>query len=370
MVHKKTITAASLVQDGHPMATQSVLADFAWKRDSTGSETQTLYFHLENGCVGFVQIAWVFLTLKATIETNATFFVPGHPCVFETHNGHNLKVAKDSLGYECKGLQMSWNKDHSRLSVKYTAGRERKASGVAASFEFVRKSDGYKIGDGKNYIGEGTAAHYFYPAGEITAQGEINGAKFESKGSAMFIHAHSANIMPYNVGAEWNMIFFVGHPESMPKDKRNAESASTYHVLQYETPESYGSVHCSNAGLTQENKLKAVLWDTKVEHHELTKDENGSGYDIPKNIIFTSTGKTVDGKKARVVFDARPTQRLHDIDVLHEMPFVVRRLVQALITKPFVFERYEETAKVRVEIEGEEPYVLEGVAFHELTLMK
>ncbi|KAJ2502861.1 putative cell survival pathways protein [Coemansia sp. RSA 1972] len=214
------------------MATRAVLPDFAWKRGSTGSETQTMQGPLV--------------------------------AIGQVHGG-------------------------------------TRAQGVAASFDFVRKSDGYKIGDRKNYIGE------------ITAQGEINGAKFESKGSAMFIHAHSANIMPYNVGAEWNMIFVVGHPESMPKDKRNAESASTYHVLQYETLKSYGSVHCSNAGLTQENKLKAVHWDTKVEHHEMTKDENGSGYDIPKHLVFTSMGKTVDSKKARVVFDARPIQRLHDM---------------------------------------------------------
>ncbi|KAJ2379103.1 hypothetical protein H4S02_007193, partial [Coemansia sp. RSA 2611] len=151
MVNKKTITAASLVHEGHPIATQAVASDFAWQRDSTGSETQTMYFHLENGCVGFVQIAWAYLAMTTTVETNAMFYVPGHPCVFETHNGHHLKVKKESLEYECKGLKMTWSEGHSRLQVKYTAGRERSASGVAASFEFVRKSDGYKIGDAKNH---------------------------------------------------------------------------------------------------------------------------------------------------------------------------------------------------------------------------
>ncbi|KAJ2144276.1 hypothetical protein IW136_001405 [Coemansia sp. RSA 678] len=100
-------------------------------------------------------------------------------------------------------------------------GRKRKALGVAALFEFVRKSDEYKIGDRKNYIDEDTSVHYFYPVGEITAQGEINGAK----GSAMCIYAHSANTMLHNEGAKWNVIFFVGHPETMPKDKCNAASA-------------------------------------------------------------------------------------------------------------------------------------------------
>ncbi|KAJ2296112.1 hypothetical protein IWW55_005216, partial [Coemansia sp. RSA 2706] len=80
MVNKKTITAASLVHEGHPIATQAVASDFAWQRDSTGSETQTMYFHLENGCVGFVQIAWAYLAMTTTVETNAMFYVPGHPC--------------------------------------------------------------------------------------------------------------------------------------------------------------------------------------------------------------------------------------------------------------------------------------------------
>ncbi|KAJ2797644.1 putative cell survival pathways protein, partial [Coemansia guatemalensis] len=329
MVQKKTITAASLVQEGHPIATQAVPADFAWLRDSTGSETQTLYFHLENGCTGFVQLAWAYLALTTTIETNAMFYLPGQPCVFESHNGHHLKVKKGSQEYECKGLAMSWDKDHTRLSVKYTAGRERSPQGVTATFEFVRKSDGYKIGDGKNYIGDGTAQHFFYPAGEVTAQGEIGGTKFESKGSSMFVHAHSGNIMPYNVGAEWNMVFFVGHPESMPEDQRTTANSSTYHVLQYTTPKSYGSASCSNAGLTDSNNLKAIFWDTQVVHNDLVEDKNGSGYSLPEHIMFTSTGKTVDGKAAKVTYDARPTQRLHDIDVLHEMPYVLRRIVQA-----------------------------------------
>ncbi|KAI9477590.1 putative cell survival pathways protein [Coemansia sp. RSA 989] len=370
MVHKKTITAASLVHEGHPIATQAVPADFAWKRDSTGSETQTMYFHLDNGCVGFVQIAWAYLALTTTVETNAMFYVPGHPSVFETHNGHHLKVKKDSLEYECKGMQATWAKDHSKLSVKYTAGRERSPQGVAATFEFVRKSDGYKIGDGKNHIGEGTAAHYFYPTGQVSAHVEINGEKFDSMGSAMFIHAHSGNIMPYNVGSQFNMCYFVGHSEDIPQDKRTSENASTFHVLQYRTPASYGSVECSNAGFTQENQLKAVLWDTKIEHRDFVKDENGSGYELPKHVIFTSTGKTVDGKNAKLVFDSKPTLRLQDIDVLKAMPYVVRRLVQALITKPFIFERYEDNAKVQVEIEGQDPQVFQGVAFHELTQME
>ncbi|KAJ2704537.1 putative cell survival pathways protein [Coemansia sp. IMI 203386] len=367
MGYKKTVTAASLVHEGHPIATQAVPKDFAWLRDSTGSETQTMYFHLDNGCVGFVQIAWAYLAMITTIETNAMFYVPGHKCVFETHNGHTLKVSKDSYEYGCKGLSMAWNKEHDKLNVKYTAGKERNAKGVAATFEFVRKSDGYKIGDGKNHIGDGTAAHYFYPTGEVIAKGEINGEKFESKGVGLFIHAHSGNIMPYNVGAEWNLSFFTGRRENASPDSKER---STFHLLQYLTPESYGSVNCSNAGLTEDNQLRAIFWDTTVEHKELTKDENGSGYEIPKRVIITSKGKTTDGKPVTVTFDARPSYRLHDIDVLHEMPYVVRRLVQALITKPFIFERYEENAKVTVAVEGEDPYALVGVAFHELTMVK
>ncbi|KAJ2722426.1 putative cell survival pathways protein [Coemansia sp. Benny D115] len=364
MVHKKTITAASLVHDGHPIANQAVPKDFAWRRDSTGSETQTLYFNLENGCSGFVQIAWAFLTMLTTIETNAMFYMPGHKCVFETHNGHNLKVKKDSDEYECKGLAMAWDKDHKKLSIRYTAGRERSEKGVTATFEFVRGSEGYKIGDAKNYIGEGSAAHYFYPAGEVTASGEINGERFESRGVGLFIHAHSANIMPYNVGAQWNMCFFTGHRQDAP------QVPTTFHVLQYETPESYGSVNCSNAGLTESNALKAVFWDTTVEYRDLVKDENGSGYSLPKRVVFVSKGKTVEGKGITVTFDAQPDRRLHDIDVLHEMPFLLRRIVQALITKPFIFERYEKESTISVAIEGEQPYTMVGSAFHELTLMK
>ncbi|KAJ1940495.1 putative cell survival pathways protein [Linderina macrospora] len=364
---KKTITAASLVHDGHPIATQAVPKDFSWLRDSTGSETQTLYFHLENGVVGFVQIAWAYLALTTTIETNSMVYVPGHDCVFETHNGHHLKVGKDSQQYECKGLAMGWNSDYTKLTVKYTAGRERSSKGMSAQFEFKRTADGYKIGDGKNHIGDGTAAHYFYPAGTVTADCEIHGKKFKASGVGLFIHAHSGNIMPYNVGAEWNMSFFTGQRSDKLDGPRDTD---TFHVLQYTTPESVGAVNCSQAGLTRDGKLHAVFWENQIEFHERHKDPNGSGYKIPDRVKITSVGKTVDGKTVKATFDARPSKRLHDIDVLGEMPFVIKRLVQALITKPFIFERYEENAKITVEIEGEEPYEIVGSAFHELTLME
>ncbi|KAI7826359.1 Svf1-like-domain-containing protein [Kickxella alabastrina] len=280
---------------------------------------------------GFVQIAWVYMAMVTTIETNAMFYVPGHKCVFETHNGHSLKVRKDSDEYECKGISVAWDAEHRDLKVKYTAGKQRNAKG------FMRKGDGYKIGDGKNHIGEGTAEHYFYPTGDIKVEGEINGEAFQSQGV-------------------WNTVFFAGKREDAPAE---ASERDTFHILQYETPASFGSACCSNAGLTEAGNLKAVFWDTTVEHMDMVKDENGSGYSVPKRILFTSKGKTTDGKPVTVTFDAQPKTRLHDIDVLHEMPYVVRRLVQALITKP-----------ITVAIEGEQPYDLVGVAFNELTLMK
>lgn len=368
MAHKKTITAASLVHDGQPIATQAVPQDFSWQRDSTGSETQTLYFNLDNGLAGFVQIAWAYLALTTTIETHGMFYVPGQPAVFELHNGHNLKVKDSSYHYECKGLSMAWDPTHTKLKTRYTAGKERDAAkGAMTEIEFERQCEGYKIGDGKNHIGSGTVAHHFYPTGTIKMRGEVGGHKFESSGIGMFIHAHSANIMPYNVGVEWNMVFLTGHREG----KDTEENRASFHVLQYMTPASVGSVNCSNSGLTEGNKLRAVFWDTKVEHFEKAKDtEGGSDYEVPARVVFTSTGKTVDGKAAKVVFDARPTKRLQSIDILGEMPYVIRRLVQALITKPYIFERYVENAKATVEIEGEDPYTIVGAAFNELTLMK
>ncbi|KAJ2841719.1 putative cell survival pathways protein [Coemansia erecta] len=176
--------------------------------------------------------------------------------------------------------------------------------------------------------------------------------------------------MPYNVGAEWNMVYFIGYREGTAEDQKKAANSFTYNVLQYETPANAGSVNCSNASLTESSKLKAVLWDTIVEHFDEELDPNGSGYEIPKRLVYTSVGKTTDGKKIKVTFDTNPAMRLHDIDVLHEMPYVIRRLVQALITKPFVFERYDGDSKVVVEIEGEEPFNVYGVSFNELTLMK
>ncbi|KAJ1912796.1 putative cell survival pathways protein [Mycoemilia scoparia] len=354
----KTIPASQRVPEGVPTANTTTHEDFVWSCKSTGSETQTLYFRFNSGIWGFIQIAWGYIAVSPTIQSNAMFYVPGDGNAFETHNGHKLKIAKDGVSSDVHGVSMKWDENMEKLIVDYTIGKKYNIKG---HFVFERTDHGFKIGDGKNIVGPGTVQHSFYPCGKVKANMIIKGKPYEETGTGFYIHAMSADIMPYNVGQEWSFTDFVSDDKANP---------TTFQLLQYITPARFGGTLCTQAGLQIDGKNYAVFWDNNVKLEDNVKD-NKSGYQIPKQIIYEANGEILkDKKKIKVTMDCRPDVFLQRIDVLYELPYFVKIAVQTLITNPFIFQWLELKSTMKIEVEGEPEKVLTGSSFHELTLMK
>ncbi|KAJ1673014.1 putative cell survival pathways protein, partial [Spiromyces aspiralis] len=322
--------AIQRIPEGGAIYNSTIVEDFAWKCKSTGSETQTFYFHLGNKIFGFIQIAWGYIAVSPTIQSNALFYVPGEGNFFETHNGHKLKVGDDGVSSEVHKLTMKWDSEMRKLVIDYNAG---KTHNCHAHIEFERTCDGYKIGDGDNIVGGGIVRHCFYPVGRVKANMIINGKPYEETGNGLYIHAVSMDIMPYNVGQVWSFCDF--------SSKDVNENPVTFQLLQYLTPAKFGETLCTQAALQKDGKTYAVMWDNSVEFEDRVKNSK-SGYDVPQAFRYRAKGQTLeDKKKVTVTMESKPDAFFKPIEVLHELPYFVKIAVQTLITNPFIFQWFE-----------------------------
>lgn len=95
-----------------------------------------------------------------------------------------------------------------------------------------------------------------------------------------------------------------------------------------------------------------------------------SGYGIPSAVKHTWSGTTLqDSLPVTVTMEFPLTNLLDKIDVLSELNFLLRRIIQALVTAPFVYQWFEEDVKAVVQIGQREPVQIPGRVFHENTFL-
>jgi len=170
----------------------------------------------------------------------------------------------------------------------------------------------------------------------------------------MYVHA-VASMIPHLVSPKWNFLCL-----------QNTDT--TLSVLQFVTPAKYGSFDISYGAFAHKGQLVAVTVENVVEHVDTTPDPD-TGYDVPAQKNYTWKGSTLDGEKAfEAYLTVRPEKLCDRIDVLGELPYFLRVIIQALVTKPFLYQ-WLDRVTARVTIEGEEPFEVTGTAFHECTFL-
>lgn len=118
----------------------------------------------------------------------------------------------------------------------------------------------------------------------------------------------------------------------------------------------------SEGVLVLDNKIVAVTLDNFSRLLNKTHD-SFSGYEIPSEVEYKWAGTAKDGRLVKIEMKV-PLRRLLDkIDLLSELPYLIRKFIQTCITAPFVYQWFEEaTAAVTL---GDEKLTLKGRVFHE-----
>jgi hypothetical protein len=195
--------------------------------------------------------------------------------------------------------------------------------------------------------------HRFIPIGQVTSTIQNgDGRSKQLNGYATYLHGIQSS-KPHVISTRWDMFQHLDGP-----------SLSALIMLQFKTPGHFSKQAITQALYVRDGKV--VCCTTKASARHLTSEiDSGSSYPIPKTIEYKWEGRTVDGDSFKAASEVTSGTMIARWDILSTLPFLLRKLLQALIAKPFTFH-WLDRVKATVEV-GSETRVLEGMTFHETT---
>ncbi|KAI8853374.1 oxidative stress survival, Svf1-like protein [Chytridium lagenaria] len=338
-------------------STKVELDDLKWVLEpSSTTEGQTFYFTLDNGIFMFVQAVYSTMGLSASVQlTTKIYNLPGggEKTKAISHGGGSFKVSEDRLSVECEQITIKLDPQTLQYHVVFNA-----ASDCTMEFTFVPESDYFKVNDGRFFFTGDAAGGYvaaqFLPRARITGSLTVDGKKHDLSGLGLYCHAIQNK--PQCVG-KWNFINFQG------KD-------ATMMIYEFEMPADNGYAFdiISVGAIVKDKKLLAVTLDNRAIHTKKEYDDF-SGYNIPTEVAVSWNGLTTDGtnKPIKVEITQECNNMYAKIDVLSELPFLLRKFIQAFITAPFLYQWVENiTTKLIV---GDETFEISGRMLIESTFL-
>ncbi|KAI8639001.1 oxidative stress survival, Svf1-like protein [Parasitella parasitica] len=335
--------------------------DLDWTLASGSStENQVFYVTTRSGGFAFVQLIHSNIGLwNPTITMTCRFYDPeSKTSVFKNismSSKFELSDNRRSVKTEFFNIQLDAAQKLYKINITHPE--------LVVSLDFERVDRGFKVGEGKTYLGgdkssaAGFVSHKFWPRCVVKGTFIVNKNVFETEGDGIFIHAIQG-MQPQLIASNWNFVNF------------QADKASIA-MMQFQTTKQYGSVNINQGSLVLNDKLVCVSIDNTVELLDLQKDED-TQYDIPQTIKFSWKGKTIkeegqEPKDVVITMTTKPRALIEKIDVLAEIPYVIRKLVQSLIVKPYIYQWIDKaTAEITI---GDELTKVEGHCFQELVFV-
>lgn len=254
---------------------------------------------------------------------------------------------------------MTLSDDNRTYKLKITVNPE-----TIVDFEVTRETPAFKIGkDGYTIFGTdidkpwGTMRHLFWPRCRVSGVILLKGVPLDVKGRGEFIHGLQG-MKPHHAARRWNFANFQGSKISAT-------------MMEFTTPESYGSTKVNVGGIAIEDKILCATVDNVVEHVETLNDPD-TDWPEPKKMKFEWSGVAADASEPRdkihAVIEQDLHRRLERVDVLAEIPPWLKKIAHGVSgTKPFIYQ-YAEHAKISVTI-GEQVVEDEGTLYIEATFI-
>lgn len=94
-----------------------------------------------------------------------------------------------------------------------------------------------------------------------------------------------------------------------------------------------------------------------------------SGHYVPKSIIHELSGSClVSGKQVLLKITVPLSRLLDKIDVLGELPYLVRVFIQTFITAPYCYQWMDDNVVLSLDVGGEKKEI-SGVVFNETSFL-
>ncbi|KAI8372356.1 oxidative stress survival, Svf1-like protein [Choanephora cucurbitarum] len=353
-------TVADTIKDGQAY-TALDNKDLEWTLASGSStENQVFYITTKTGAFAFVQLIHSNIGLwNPTISFTCRFYDPEtNTNVFKNINMSKFELSADKRSVKTDFISIQLDAEQKAYKINITHPE------LVVSLDFDRIDKGFKVGEGKTYLGgdkasaAGFVSHKFWPRANAKGTFIVNQKIHEVEGDGMFVHAIQG-MQPQLIASNWNFVNFHSDKASIG-------------MMQFQTTKQYGSVNINQGSLVLNGELICVSIDNSVELLDMVKDTE-TDYDIPQKVKLTWKGKTIKKQEneepkdvlIEMVVDVK--NLIDKIDILAEIPYVIRKLVQSLIVKPYIYQWLDKaTAEITV---GDEKVSTEGHCFQELVFV-
>ncbi|KAJ3301655.1 putative cell survival pathways protein [Blyttiomyces sp. JEL0837] len=325
-----------------PVQTTTVTEDdLKWQLShSSATEGETFYMTLDNGAFTFVQITARFYSPDGT--TRSKSYSPA---------GSALKLSEDRLSVDCDQMSIKFLPESFGFRVKVDCGDE-----MFYDFEFIPTDALMQVNDGRVPFYEDPAAGFvqasFGPKCKVSGTITIDGKKMSASGHGLFTKAIQNK--PQTIG-KWNFVNFQSDHDSLM-------------MYEYEMPPNNTTkLDIVSIGALVRNGKNVALTTENRAVHVTRQLDSFSNYEIPTEVLLKWKGKTLDGEDFSCEIPFKATKNMDKIDILSELPWMLRKFIQTFITAPFLYMWYETvTAKVTV---GTETFEMTGKLFLEVTFL-
>ncbi|CAG8495944.1 7933_t:CDS:2 [Funneliformis caledonium] len=330
--------------------------DLEWTlAPGSSTETQTFYLATNEGHFAFVQMIHSNIGLwKPTIQFTTRFYGGGIN-TFKSVNMSNFKLSKDRLSAEAENMSIKLNPECNKYKVILKHDKD-----LFIDFEFEQVDRGFqKKNGGKTYFGKKESEyvqHKFWPKGIVKGNITVDGKTFDISGVGLFVHAVQG-MRPHLIASRWNFVNF----------QSNDDKDVSLSLCEFETTPHYRSKKSNQGGLIVNNKLVGVTDDNVTNFLETYLDPK-TGYHVPSKIRYTWKGKTLEkSEDFSAYIEIKLDTPMDRIDVLNEIPYVLKKIVQAFVAKPFVYQWFNE-ADAHIKI-GDKELVARGTLFSECSFI-
>ncbi|TPX33263.1 hypothetical protein SmJEL517_g03841 [Synchytrium microbalum] len=322
---------------------------------SWATEGQTFYIHTNSGAFGIIQVVYSTMSMSPSVQLSAVYHKGDGTSKRSTfsHNGTDFIMSEDRRSTTCQQASIKFNEKDLSYKVKYDAGPD-----LVFDISFVPVDGGFQMADSGTSFSSADDAGYvstrFIPKGTVKGTVTIDGSTVSCDGAGLMVHAVQMN--PHHV-ARWNF-----------GDLQAGDDGLMFYQFELPDGQDFEVNLVATGAIVRKNKTIGITLDGSVTHVQRKMDD-AFGYNIPTKVTVALTGKTTDGKNEDVKIDMTlsPGECTDKIDLLSELPWIIRTFVQTFLSKPIVYQWFQD-AKASITV-GKDSFTLEGKMFYEVVLM-
>ncbi|KAJ3367580.1 putative cell survival pathways protein [Allomyces arbusculus] len=343
----------------HPESTPrpAPAAEGIWVKAGYGySETETFYLYPATGGMVYVQMAYSELSYSPLAQVSVLVATP-EVTFFKSynHSGSALKLSpgQGATGYSCEILKVARLPEANGTVTYQLSLKTREITLDATLVEPFPAT--IRVGDGAvHFPGDAKLSQVFNLRSRVTGTVAIpKSGIVDLAGHGGLVHQHQS-IAPHKIGAQWNFAAFQGDQLAL----------STISGTQPHTAAPFSTLAMTLDGTHYVSTDAQFI----VEASEQDKETH---YQVPSKVrVVAKAVRAADGDEVEVegAFAVTPAA-VNRVDVLGELPWLIRKAIQLLVSKPYVYQNVAPAtaSEIVVRRAGAEVARSSGTAFVEVT---